>query len=145
MSWESHQSQRLDNPVNGFHYINSETVQNLTGDPNHNKSLLEKCLGSGNQPINYAPVIFLVPFGQNTYFLALFDFSEGKALVLGRHGPGGPDFISVHAEWESWNGPVLWKRISGAFNWHNEKTEERPIVVVYEENWIPVRLCIRLI
>jgi hypothetical protein len=146
LSLESHQSQHHSgNSANCFYYLRTETVQKLTGDPDHDNTLVQQCLGFDSQPINDAPVIFLVSFTQNTYFLALFDFSEGKALILGRYGPKRLDLISVHAEWESWNGPTLWKRIGRAFNWlTSEIGEAQPMVVVYEANWIPVYLSIKL-
>jgi hypothetical protein len=145
LSWESHQSQHSGNSANCFYYLHTETVQKLTGDPNHDNALVKKCLGFETWPINNAPVIFLVTFRQNTYFLALFDFSEKKALILGRYGLETLDFISAHAEWESWDGPTHWKRIGRAFNWlTSEMTKVQPLVVVYEANWIPVYLCVKL-
>lgn len=107
---------------------------------------MQKCLGFDAQHINHAPVIFLVTFGQNTYFLALFDFSEKKALILGRQGLRTLDIVAVHAEWESLDGPTLWNRIGGAFSWlTSEMREAQPMVVVYEANWISVYLYLTLL
>lgn len=141
LSWESHQSQHLCNGVNSFYYLHSETIKRLTGDPDQDKSLLKKCLGLSNQRIDCAPVIFLVNPMPNTYFLVLFDFSEKKALILGRYRFRRIDSVSC-AEWQSWDGPTLWNRIGRAFNWLSpEMTGE---AMVYEAKWIPVCLCIKL-
>jgi hypothetical protein len=144
LSWESHQSQHSGNSANCFYYLHAEIVQKLTGDPDHDNTLVQKCLGFYTHPINNAPVLFLVTFRQNTYFLVLFDFSQSKALILGRYRVEKSDFISIHAEWESWNGPTLWKTICRAFNWLTSEMGETQHVVVYEANWIPVYLCIKL-
>jgi hypothetical protein len=141
LSWESLQSRHCGNSAGCFYYLHNETVQKLSGDPDHDRSLLKKCFGFSNQHINYAPVMFLVSLTQNTYFLVLFDFSENKALILGRYSQRKLDFISSHAEWRSWHGPTLWNRIGRAFNWlTSEMIEGQPEVVVYEANWIPVCL-----
>lgn len=143
LSWESHQSQHCGNSASCFYYLHSETIQKLSGDSDHDHSLVKKCLGFNNQHINYAPVMFLVTWTPNTYFLVLFDFWEKKALILGRYSWAQErlDFISSHAEWMSWRGPTLWNRIGRAFNWlTSEMIEEQPEVVIYEANWIPVCL-----
>jgi hypothetical protein len=146
LSWESHQSQRHVNSVNSFYYLCTKTLKELNGDLDHDKSLLEKILGPRKQPIDCAPVIFLVSQGQNTYFLTLFDFSEKKTLVLGRYSHGQMDFGSAHAGWETWNGPTLWRRIGKAFDWlKSDMTEGQPMVDVYDENWIIVCHCIKLL
>lgn len=138
LSWKSYQSQHSGDSAYGFYYLNTETIQKLSGNPDHDNPLVKKCLGFDTQPINHAPVIFLVTFRQNTYFLALFDFSEKKALILGRHALQQLDSVTAHAEWESWNGPVLWKRIGRAFNWLPSWIQPVRPTVVYEANWIPV-------
>lgn len=141
LSWESHQSQHCGNSASCFYYLHSETVQKLSGDVDHDHSLVLKCLGFNIPHINYAPVMFLVTLTQNTYFLVLFDFWEKKALILGRYSQKRLDFISSHAEWTSWYGPTLWNRIGRAFNWlTSEMIEGQPEVVIYEANWIPVCL-----
>jgi hypothetical protein len=146
LSWKSHQSQHSGNSANCFYYLNTETIEKLTGHPDHDNALVQKCLGFDAQHINHAPVIFLVTFGQNTYFLALFDFSEKKALILGRQGLRTLDIVAVHAEWDSLDGPTLWNRIGGAFSWlTSEMREAQPMVVVYEANWISVYLCLTLL
>lgn len=145
LSWKSHQGQHSGNSANRFYYLPTETVQKLTGDLNHDNTLVQKCLGFESQPIPDAPVIFLVTSMPNTYFLALFHFSKEKSLILGRHKLQTLDVISGHAEWESWSGPTLWKRIGKAFNWlTSEGAEAQSMVVVYEANWIPVYFCIQL-
>jgi hypothetical protein len=132
LSWQSHQNQ---DSTNFFYHLNVETVQKLTGDFNHDNTLVKNCLDSNTQQIKNAPVTFLIRLGQNAYYLALFDFAENKILILGRHGPVTMDIVIVHLEWEAWDGPTLWKKIGQAFNWMDET---RPMPVVYEANWIPV-------
>jgi hypothetical protein len=145
LSWESHQSQHSGNSANHFYYLPTETVQKLTGDLNHDNILVRKCLGFESQPISDAPVIFLVTFTPNTYFLALFHFSKERCFILGKYRLQTLDVISVHAEWESWSGPTLWKRIGRAFNWlTSEGAEAQSMVVIYEASWIPVYSCIQL-
>ena len=139
LSWKSHKSQRS---TNFFYHLNVETIQKLTGDPNHDNTLLRNHLDSNTQPIKHAPVSFLISLGQNAYYLALFDFAENKALILGRCGSITMDMVAVHLEWESWDGPTLWKRIGQAFHWM-EETE--PMPVIYEANWIPVYVYIILL
>jgi hypothetical protein len=144
LSWESHQSQNCGSSASRFYYLQSGTVLKLTGDPDHDKYLIKKCLGLSKEPIDCAPVIFLVTprFRQNTYFLVLFDFSEKKVLILGRCSPGPMYFMPARADWETWDGPALWRRIGKAFNW---PTCEMTAVDVYEENWIIVCLYIKLL
>ena len=146
LSWESHQSQLSGKPANRFYYLPTETVRKLTGDLTHDNMLVQKCLGFDTQPIPNGPIIFLVAFAPKTYFLVLFDFSEKRCFILGRARLQTLDVISVHAEWESWSGPTLWKRIGSAFYWIiSEMTEDKSMVVVYELNWIPVYSCIQLL
>jgi hypothetical protein len=143
LSWESHQSQHCGNSASCFYYLQSQTIQKLSGDWDHDHSLVKNCLGFSDdlQPIHYAPIMFLVTLTQNTYFLVLFDFSEKKVLILGRHSRERLDFITSCAEWKSWHGPSLWNRIGRAFNWlTSEMIEGQPEVVIYEANWIPVCL-----
>jgi hypothetical protein len=142
LSWKSHQSQHCEDLASRFYYLHSETVQKLSGNTTQNHSLVKKCLGFSDQPIDYAPVMFLVASTQNTYFLAMFDFWEKKALILGRYNQETLEFISSHAEWRSWHGPILWNRIGRALNWLTPEiiVEDRSEVVVYEANWIPVCL-----
>ena len=143
LSFESYQSQPSGDSDTCFYYLHTDTIQKLTGDPDHDKTLVKKCLDFDTLPINNAPVIFLVSFRPNTYFLALFDFEEGKVLILGRYRSGRLDPISIHAEWVSWNGSALWKRIGMAFNWLTSEIEEaQHMPVVYEANWILVYLSI---
>lgn len=130
LSWKSHQS-------NLFYHLNLETIQNLTGDPNHDNALVKNGLDSSNQ---HAPVSLLISLGQNTYFFVLFDFAKNKALILGRHGPVTMDDIAVHVEWGSWDGPALWKKIGQAFNWM-EEAQSMPLT--YAANWIPVYIYLK--
>jgi hypothetical protein len=146
LSWESHQSQVLGKGVNSFYYLHSEMVKGLTGELDQDKSLLKKGLGLSNPIIDCAPVLFLVNFEPNTYFLVMFDFSEKKALILGRYTLRRIHFTFPYAEWRSWNGPLLWKRIGRAFNWLSaEMIEGEPKAMIYETNWIPVCLPIKLL
>lgn len=138
LSWTFYQSWDSDSSASCFYYLDTETIQRLTGDPSHDNILVHKCLDLNTQPIKHAPVIFLVT-RQNTYFLALFDFLESKVLILGRNGDPTLDNVTIHAEWESWDGPILWEEIGRALTWlTSEINETRPMVVVYEANWIPV-------
>ena len=132
LSWQSHQSQ---DSTNFFYHLNIETIQKLTGDSNHDKTLVKNWLDSNTQWIKHAPVTFLISLGQNVYYLTLFDFAENKALILGHCGPVTVDIVTVHLKWEAWDGPTLWKRIGQAFNWMDETW---PMPVIYEANWIPV-------
>lgn len=141
LSWKCYQSQHSGDSTNCFYYLDTETIRKLTGDPDHDNPLVQKCLGFDAQPINHAPIIFLVTFTQNTYFLALFDFSEKKALILGRLAPQQLDSVTAHAEWESWDGPVLWMRIGNAFHWLPSGIQAVRPAVVYEANWISVHFC----
>jgi hypothetical protein len=144
LSWESYQSQHSDDSAS-FYYINTETIKNLTGDPSHDHALVQKCLDLTTQPINHVPVIFLVSFEKRTYFLALFDFSENKVLILGCLGSPTLEPVASHAEWESWDGPILWERIVNAFTWQASKMKKAGHrAVVYEANWIPIFLYIIL-
>jgi hypothetical protein len=102
LSWESHQAQHSGNSANPFYYLQAETIQNITGDLSHDKSLVQKCLWFDTQPIPHAPVIFLVTSMPKRYFLVLFDFSEKKALILGWYRIQILDIISGHAEWGSY-------------------------------------------
>jgi hypothetical protein len=137
LSWKSYQSQHSGNSAGCFYYLNTETIQKLNGDPDQDNTLVQKCLDINTQSVCHAPVIFLVTFGQNTYFLVLFDFSEKKALILGRYRFQTLDVVSVHAEWQSWDGPTLWKRIGRAFNWLTaEMNDARSTAVIYKAKWI---------
>jgi hypothetical protein len=117
LSWKSYYSQHGDDSANIFYYLNTETIHNLNGDTEHDNMLLKKCLDCNNLPVNPAPVIFLVTSRQNTYFLAVFDFSVKKALILGHYVLRMVDTVTVHAEWESWDGLMLWERIGKSFTW----------------------------
>jgi hypothetical protein len=135
LSWQSYQSQHSTN----FYHLNIETIQKFTGDSNHDRTIVKNCFDSNNQQIKHAPVTFLICLGQNVYYLVLFDFSVNKTLILGRSGPVTMDIVTINLEWETWDGPILWKRIGQAFNWIDET---RPMPVIYEANWIPVNICI---
>lgn len=132
LSWQSYRSQHS---ADFFYHLNIETIQKLTGDSNHDNTLIRNCLNPNTEQIKRAPVTFLISLGQDAYYLALFDFSVNKTLILGRRGPVTLDIVTVHLEWEAWDGPTLWKRIGQAFNWMDET---QPMPVVYEANWIPV-------
>ena len=95
LSWQSHQSQ---DSTNFFYHLNVKTIQKLTRDSNHDKTLVKNWLDSNTQWIKHAPVTFLISFGQNAYYLTLFDFAENKALILGHHGPVIMDIVTVHLE-----------------------------------------------
>jgi hypothetical protein len=136
LSWQSHQSQHS---ANFFYHLNVETVQKLTGDSNHDNTLVKNCFDSNAQRIKHALVTFLITLGIDAYYLAIFDFAENKILILGRHGPVTMDIVTVHLEWEAWDGPTLWKRIGQAFDWIEETL---PMPVIYEANWIPVHVSI---
>jgi hypothetical protein len=134
LSWKSYQSQHS---TNFFYHLNIETIQKLSGDSDHDNTLVKYSLGSSTQPIKHAPVTLLISLRQNEYFLAFFDFAQNKTLILGHRGPVTMDIVTVHLEWESWDGLTLWKRIRQAFNWMDSE-ETQPMPVIYEANWIPV-------
>src|SRR5882757_1669816 len=100
LSWQSHQSQHSPN---FFYHLNIETIQKLTGDSNHDNTLVKNCLDSNNPQIKHAPVTFLIYLGQNAYYLGLFDFSVNKTLILGRSGPVTMDIVTINLEWETWD------------------------------------------
>lgn len=109
-------------------------MEKLTGESQHDETLLRQSLGITTEEIVPAPLLFLIPQSAKMYFLVMFDFFEEKALILGRRGLDGADFIKDHAEWESWNGDTLWHKISNALSWPGLKSKPR----VYETDLILV-------
>ena len=131
---KSHQSRISTESTSWFYHLSQDTMEKLTGESQHHKTLLRQSLGITTEEIVPAPVLFLIPQSETTYFLVMFDFFEEKALIAGRRGIDGADFIKDYAEWESWKGNILWHGISNALSWPGLKREPR----VYETDLILV-------
>jgi len=135
LSCESHRSRFSLCSAQSFYYIDQNTLGKLTGDFKEDHTLLRNFLAITTEEILLAPFLILITTGHNTYFLAMFDFLQDRALILGRRGPS--DFNKEFAEWGSWNGPTLWQKIHNALNLHgSEEMEVDPIS--YETDLIPV-------
>lgn len=138
LSCESHRSRISIGSAQQFYYLDQNTLGKMTGDSKEDQSLLRNLLAITTGKIPPAPFLILITSGPNTYFLAMFDFLQVKALILGRRGLVGSDFNRAYAEWGSWNGPVLWKKIYNALIWPRSE-ELEPIA--YETDLIPVFQC----
>lgn len=137
LSCESHRSRTSIGSAQCFYYVDQNTVEKMTGDSEEDQSLLRNCLAIKTGEIPPAPILILITTGHNTYFLAMFDFLQAKALILGRRGLAGSDFTKAYAEWGSWNGRMLWQQIYNALIWPaSEEIEREPIA--YETDLIPV-------
>ena len=137
LSCKSHRSQNSIDSSQKFYYIDQNTLCQLTGDPEEDQTLLRNLLAITTGKIALAPIIFLITSGHNTYFLAMFDFLQVKALILGRHGLARSDLRTGYAEWESWNGHMLWQKFYNALIWPgSEELGKEP--TAYETDMIPV-------
>lgn len=139
LSLESHQSQSSTDFSQRFHYLSQDTILNLTEELEHNRRLLKRSLT--NEKAVDCPFLFLVisPVTPNTYFLVVFDFIQERVLVLGHRGLFGPNFHKAYGEWESWNGPTLWRKFYAALIQPARGFEEHKMEpTVYETDLIPV-------
>jgi hypothetical protein len=110
LSLESYQSQLSTDFRKRFYYLSQDAINNLTGEFGHGQRLLQQSLTTIDENTASCPFLFLVT-APTTYFLVMFDFRKGKALILGHLGLSGPDFHRTFGEWESWKGRVLWMKI----------------------------------
>jgi hypothetical protein len=117
-----------------FYYLPQDTIRKLTGESQKDETLLRQSLGITAENIIPAPFLLLTTQSTNIYFLVMFDFCQEKVLILGRRGLCAADFNKSYAEWESWNGDVLWRKISNALSWPGLEREPN----VYETDLIPV-------
>lgn len=112
LSLESHQSRLSTDIGQRFYYVPQDTIRKLKGEFEEDRRLLQQSLAVMDD-LERIPFLFLVtPMEtESTYFLVMFDYIHEKALILGRKGLHGPDFHKDFAEWESWNGLALWRKI----------------------------------
>lgn len=137
LSCESHRSQSSIGSAQRFYYLDQNTLKKMTGDSKEDQTLLRNLLAITTGKIPLAPFLILITTGHNTYFMAMFDFIQEKALILGRRGVAGSDFNKAYAEWGSWNGRTLWRKIHNALIWpESEELEVEPIA--YETDLISV-------
>jgi hypothetical protein len=137
LSLESHRSRFSKGSAQQFYYLDKNTVGQMTGDSEKDQILLRNLFAITTGKIPLAPFLILITTGLTTYFLAMFDFLQAKALILGRHGLAGSDFNKAYAEWGSWNGYTLWQNIYNALVWPgSDEMEVEPIA--YETDLIPV-------
>ena len=137
LNCESHRSRSSLSSAQWFYYIDQNTAGKLKGDSKEDHKLLRNFFAIATEKILLAPFLILITTGHNTYFLAMFDFLQDKALILGRCGLPGSDFNKAYAEWRSWNGHTLWQKIHNALIIDKSKEMEvEPIS--YETDLIPV-------
>jgi len=143
LNLESHQSQLSTDFKKRFYYLSQDTINNLTGEFGHEQGPLQQTLTTIDEKTVSCPFLFLVT-APTTYFLVMFDFCKGNALILGHRGLSGPDFHKAYGEWESWKGRVLWLKIYTALIRPGfEELDTEPIV--YETDLILVAKSIHLI
>jgi hypothetical protein len=137
LSWESHHSRTSSDSSRWFYYLSRDVVRKLTGNFEDDRTLLRQWLVITTDHIIFAPFLFLVEHGPTAYFLVMFDFVHGKGVVFGRRGRSGADFSKAFAEWNSWNGHMLWNRIYNALiSPETEEMEREP--AIYESDLILV-------
>jgi hypothetical protein len=127
--WQKRSNQ--SNPA--IYYVDKLLLNQILDKKIDQQDLKERLMLSFCSFIPQAPICLMIE-RDGGYFMVLFDFAKKKALISGRKNR----FMHpVHAEWESWNGPLLWRNTCMAFGW--EKDAEN-VPTVYEIDWAGVRI-----
>ena len=134
---EANLSQLAQDTNKQFYYLDTYVLQHMTGDQDQDHTLFKSCLSITSNQMIGVPILFLVTIGPSKYFLAMFEFSKQKALILGCTSLPSQHFTKVYAEWNSWNGPALWDKIYAAFYLPGLQSRGSS-QIVYESDCIPV-------
>lgn len=126
-----------DESGSNAYYLDMMTVKKID-QSNLENSICQILLLPEGTGIPMKPVLFSPDFVQGSELLnmILFDYNKNVVLVFGHDTPFETD---MHASWDEWEGPNLWKAIADLFGW-----EIGQKIKVIQPNWAKVKCFILL-